>query len=95
MMKSKKQSKNSITIDVMRFFYEQERFFCTLEYPHLACFKLDIQDLYDFVIKQKPPLEGQRIKIYLGEESITIYPYQPKLSVKSCHRKLSTNTTRI
>lgn len=102
MKNDSKTSQTFITIDVMRFFYNQERFFCTLQYPHLDCFKLDLQDLYDFVIKQKPSLEGEKIKIYLGKgdggdaESVTIYPYKQKQQ-KTCHRrrKSLTSTARI
>lgn len=66
-----------MVIDVMRFFYSQERFVKTLKYRYWPAVPLDLNRLYLFVIRSLPSLTGKRIKCYFEDpavESITFTP---------------------
>jgi len=55
-----------------------ERFVATMRYPYDRLFKLDLDDLYVWILSKRPTLKGQVIKIYVGDTPITFHPKNEK-----------------
>jgi len=68
--------KGTLDFDLMKFVGGRgnERFVASMRYPYDRLFKLDLDDLYLWILSKRPTLRGQVIKIYVGDTPITFYP---------------------
>jgi len=67
--------RRTLDFDLMRFAGRgNERFVASMRYPYDRLFKLDLDDLYLWILSKRPTLKGQVIKIYVGDTPITFYP---------------------
>jgi len=70
--------KGVLDFDLMKFVGRDERFVASMRYPYDRLFKLDLDDLYIWILSKRPTLKGQVIKIYVGDTPITFYPKKRK-----------------
>jgi len=66
--------KCTLDFDLMKFVGRDERFVASMRYPHNRLFKLDLDDLYLWILSKRPTLKGAGDKDIRGRHAHNVLP---------------------
>jgi len=69
---------NTLKFDLMKSVGSGERFVATMRYPHSPLFKLDLADLYKWILGKRPTLKDEVVRCYFDDTAIGKITFFPK-----------------